>query len=503
MDDLLPQLLSFPPHPAPAQKLSDSDYEKRVKSIVKLLNGTSASQLVRGVGGGGDLLDILDPAINTLPYLYTLLAHISNNQDAKQGGASVAKAFPPGEQLWQKMLVFMESFDPVQVRYAGAQWLSLVETVARSAETSQKPITAITPIRTAMLRLDPSTSCFTSTHLLFVRLCLHTKAFQDALPILDNDIFHFPTVDHNPRSSPPQLSEQHESSYAFITTSSGLSQNLNYQDHLRYFLYGAMLYLGLKNWKRTLLFLELVVVSPAINTASMIQVEAYKKWILVGLLLKGRPMVMPKNTNSQAAKFMKAIGKPYEVLANAFKDKNSEKLYAEFYAAQNVWQNDCNMGLVLQVLEASRRFRILRLERIYAAIPISVVAQLTSPQPENHAETEAYVTSLIASGQLNATLGPSTDSTKGSMLRFSTTSTGGPLARSETQQFEDLTRQTAKFVQLSKHIKATERRMELSKEYVDWARKNRRNKANGDSLLNHPLYSNDGYGIDEDLLADM
>ena len=63
---------------------------------------------------------------------------------------------------------------------------------------------------------------------------------------------------------------------------------MSYQDHLTYFLYGAMLYLGLKNWKRALLFLEIVIVSPATNTASMIQVEAYKKWVLVGLLLKGR-----------------------------------------------------------------------------------------------------------------------------------------------------------------------------------------------------------------------
>jgi len=50
-------------------------------------------------------------------------------------------------------------------------------------------------------------------------------------------------------------------------------------------------------------------------------------------------MAMPKTTNGQAAKLMKAIGKPYEVLANAFKDKNSERLYAEFHAAQTVWQN--------------------------------------------------------------------------------------------------------------------------------------------------------------------
>lgn len=58
MDGLLPQLLSFPRHPPPAQKLSDSEYDKQIKSIVKLLNGTSGSKLVRGVGGGGDLLDV-------------------------------------------------------------------------------------------------------------------------------------------------------------------------------------------------------------------------------------------------------------------------------------------------------------------------------------------------------------------------------------------------------------------------------------------------------------
>lgn len=161
------------------------------------------------------------------------------------------------------------------------------------------------------------------------------------------------------------------------------------------------------------------------------------------------------------------------------------------------------MGLAVQVLDAFRRFLILRLEKTYAAIPISAITRLTSPEPDNNAETEAYVTSLIASGQLNATLGPSTDPTKGSMLRFAASSTEGPLARSETQQYEDLLRQTEKLAELGKHIKDTERRLELSREYLDWARKNRRNKAGGENSVNYPLYSNDGYGVDEDILADL
>lgn len=58
MDNLLPQLVAFPSHPAPLQKLSDSEYDKKIRSLVKLLNEISASKLVRGVSGGGDLLDV-------------------------------------------------------------------------------------------------------------------------------------------------------------------------------------------------------------------------------------------------------------------------------------------------------------------------------------------------------------------------------------------------------------------------------------------------------------
>ena len=48
-----------------------------------------------------------------------------------------------------------------------------------------------------------------------------------------------------------------------------------------------MIYMGLKKWKRALLFLEIVVMSPVANNVSKIQVDAYKKWVLVSLLYKG------------------------------------------------------------------------------------------------------------------------------------------------------------------------------------------------------------------------
>ena len=49
-----------------------------------------------------------------------------------------------------------------------------------------------------------------------------------------------------------------------------------------------MIYMGLKDWKRALGFLESVIISPVAHNASKIQVEAYKKYVLVNLLQNGR-----------------------------------------------------------------------------------------------------------------------------------------------------------------------------------------------------------------------
>ena len=58
MDTLLPQLLSFPPHPEPEKPLSDAEYDRHIKNLVNSINTVPASKLTLGVPGGGDLLDV-------------------------------------------------------------------------------------------------------------------------------------------------------------------------------------------------------------------------------------------------------------------------------------------------------------------------------------------------------------------------------------------------------------------------------------------------------------
>ena len=161
---------------------------------------------------------------------------------------------------------------------------------------------AVVPIRSAILRLDPTGSTFTSSHLVFARLCLEARAFQKASPVLDNDIFHVPPFTQKAATSLGHKfpCSQHETSASFITVPSGLTDKVDYRDYLQYFLFGAMLYMGSKNWARAQFFLEVVIIAPTSNTASMIQVEAYKKWVLVNLMVNGKVSSM-KNFSLEIA----------------------------------------------------------------------------------------------------------------------------------------------------------------------------------------------------------
>lgn len=159
---------------------------------------------------------------------------------------------------------------------------------------------------------------------------------------------------------------------------------------------------------------------------------------------------------------------------------------------------------MIQVIDAFRRFSILKLEKTYVALRISDVTQRTSPEPHDHAETASYVTFLITSGHLNATLVKSAEEPQAWILRFATSSARGPQARSEQQQYEELVKQTRRTIKLTDHVRELDRRLGLSKEYVDWARKLQKSReAGGSGELNSFVGGGDEYLIDEDMMADL
>ncbi|KAL8852723.1 MAG: hypothetical protein Q9221_002353 [Calogaya cf. arnoldii] len=490
MDSLLPQLLSFPLHPPPPVPLTDAVYDKEIRSLRKVLNDLPASLLTAGVPNGGDLLDILDPSINTLPFLYVLLAH---------SNAGKQKVTTIGSPLWHKAVEFLHRFDAVQIRYVGTEFRRLIMFVQEVALAAKKPTAAVRPFGAAILRLDPAGSCYTSTHLAFVRLCLEARTFRAAAAILDKDIYEMPS---SAKTVSDLACSRHDTSSGFITDKSELSDAISYRDPLQYFLYGAMIYLALKEWRRAILFLEAVLTAPSKTFSSQIQVEAYKKWVLANLLAYGEvPSSLPKTTNSQVAKHARTLGKAYEALGIIFQDGISKehdvrRLNAEIHIGHQKWSSDHNLSLVLQVFDAYRQFTIAKLESTYVALPLSEVGRRTSPNPNDHAETAQYVITMINDGQLNATIEQRSNDPQSWVLRFASGS-----QRTEQDQYEELKRQVARTTKVAEHTRETDRKLSLNKEYISWMKAKTESTAAANAGDDPAMTLEHGAFEDEDLLA--
>ncbi len=58
MNEYLPQLLAFPPHPPPTQPLTNVQYDAQIQALLQVLNRIPAKVLTGGVNGGDDLLNV-------------------------------------------------------------------------------------------------------------------------------------------------------------------------------------------------------------------------------------------------------------------------------------------------------------------------------------------------------------------------------------------------------------------------------------------------------------
>jgi COP9 signalosome complex subunit 3 len=267
----------------------------------------------------------------------------------------------------------------------------------------------------------------------------------------------------------------------FITPASGLTQKFKYNEVLEYFLYSGMVFIGLSNWELALQCLESAVTYPAKEgSASKIMAEAYKKWVLVGLLHKGKLLSLPKSTSSHAAKQYHTLAKPYETLAQIFESGTAARLKAEADQGVSVWRNDCNTGLVLHVLAAYQKFQIRNLANIYSKISIpEIVSQTMSAETGTKLQSpqagEALVQAMITGSELNATMSSSPG--QPSVVTFAV---GGPVL-TEVDMQRELGAATERIHTLTKEIKQTDRMLTHDKEYIKFVQKQKKNAKQGGS----------------------
>jgi COP9 signalosome complex subunit 3 len=323
---------------------------------------------------------------------------------------------------------------------------------------------AVETLAAGILTLDPTGSMLTSSHILLAKLAYNTNHVDLALPIIDKNIVFFPGMSNYADST--ILADTSLSPSAYISRETGLTAQLKPASILEYDLLCGMSFCSRREWAKAHDAFERAVTFPTRDGGtSKIMVEAYKKWVLINLLWKGKQAELPSYTGTGASKQYSTLGKPYTNIANQFVSDNTSGLREEAENNGHIWLEDGNTGLVQEVLAAYQKWQILRLQRIYSKISIPEIRQLTSSAEtgqalEKNEDVETLIQNMIISGMLRGVIEKNDDGT--AFLTFLAPSS----ILSEHDFAKELAHTAHRLKQLQPVFKATNERLGTSKDYI-------------------------------------
>jgi len=141
MDDILPKLLHFPPHPQLHSAFSESHYDESIRHHIQVVGSLPEKSLLHPLAGEESALDVstaepqklrqvlmiyakvVDPARNTASYIFILIAYINAYN---RGNKTISDV-----ELFQKISKFLKSFDGRQIRYLGKEFNKVVDALVQ------------------------------------------------------------------------------------------------------------------------------------------------------------------------------------------------------------------------------------------------------------------------------------------------------------------------------------------------------------------------------------
>eukprot|EP00298_Acanthocystis_sp_HF-20_P012975 c20146_g2_i1.p1 GENE.c20146_g2_i1~~c20146_g2_i1.p1 ORF type:complete len:502 (+),score=211.69 c20146_g2_i1:1260-2765(+) len=154
-----------------------------------------------------------------------------------------------------------------------------------------KPLASVHPLRSAISKIQADDQQITSVHSFFLRACIASKCYKFAQPYVMADLH---------KLDPFQV-------------------RLDTMSLLSYFYYSSIVCIALKNFTRALHFLKLVFVVPE-DAISVIVIEAFKRYVLVSLLVHGEfADELPPFMSPSTHRMLKVSSLAYVRFAESFK----------------------------------------------------------------------------------------------------------------------------------------------------------------------------------------
>ncbi|KAM8710826.1 hypothetical protein ACLKA7_017453 [Drosophila subpalustris] len=338
----------------------------------------SLSLLVRNWSILDNVLETLDMQQHTLGVLYVILGKLH----------SVASSNPEPAQIIQLMRDFVQRSNTEQLRFAVCPFYETCHLFTDFLVQKNVSILGIKVLSRAIEQIRQLDTQLTPIHADLCQLSLKAKNFNVVLRYLDTDITDISTVAAECKNQ-QQQQPQHT-----------LDANNDAKYFLLYYYYGGMIYTAVKNYERALYFFEVCITTPAM-AMSHIMLEAYKKFLMVSLIVEGKIAYIPKNAQV-IGRFMKPMASHYHDLVNVFGSSSSEELRILILKYSETFARDNNMGLAKQVATSLYKRNIQRLTKTFLTLSLTDVASRV--QLPSAVEAERYILNMIKSGEIFASI---------------------------------------------------------------------------------------------------
>ncbi|KAI8051580.1 hypothetical protein BDF22DRAFT_691371 [Syncephalis plumigaleata] len=282
--------------------------------IFSLLTSVPANVFI-GQCSAGDPLDLLNPKQHSLGYLYFLYE-------------------------CARLLGFVESFSREQVVLAPSKLHQLETIVAQWISRGLNPMFGIRVLTIAAQRPQPAPGYLT---------CLHASALKLAL------------MKHRPHAVLSLLEQP-------ITEIDGKVSSLireKVEPFLLYYYYGGVIYALLKRYKEAELFFQQAITAP-INTASAIQLAAYKKYMIISLISNGKQIPLPQYTSNVVLRTCRACASVYSEMVTFFDTQSINGLCEYINANKQILMDDGNYTLAQLLPDSLRNLIIQRMTKVNA-----------------------------------------------------------------------------------------------------------------------------------------
>ncbi|BFF97414.1 COP9 signalosome complex subunit 3 [Drosophila madeirensis] len=338
----------------------------------------SVSLLARNWSILDNVLETLDVQQHTLGVLYVLLAKLH----------SAATANPEPVQIIQLMRDFVQRNNVEQLRFAICAFYETCHLFTDYLVQKNLSILGIKIMARAVDQIRQMDTQLTPIHADLCLLSLKAKNFNLVLAYLDTDITDISTA-----AAECKTQQQQQSQHT-------VDANNDAKYFLLFYYYGGMIYTAVKNYDRALYFFEVCITTPAM-AMSHIMLEAYKKFLMVSLIVEGNIAFIPKNTQV-IGRFMKPMASHYHDLVNVYANSSSEELRILILKYSEAFTRDSNMGLAKQVATSLYKRNIKRLTKTFLTLSLSDVASRV--QLSGAAEAERYILNMIKSGEIYASI---------------------------------------------------------------------------------------------------